>query len=156
MSKLVGMHEALGRLEAAWAGADDAQDLSREQLVAVADALGVLRRHTDAVLAEVAAGIARESRPELGAAGLAKQQGFRNPAALIAAAAGVSAGEASRLVAVGEATAPRTDLLGARLPAKYPRVREALVSGVLSAQAAALIIGGVGAVPGGRGAGADR
>ncbi|GGM44453.1 HNH endonuclease [Microbacterium saperdae] len=141
MSKLVGMHEALGRLEAAWAGADDAQDLSREQLVAVNDALGVLQRRLSAVQVEVAAGIARESRPELGAASLAKQQGFRNTATLIAAAAGVSAGEASRLVTVGEATAPRTDLLGARLPAKYPRVREALASGVLSAQAAALIIG---------------
>ncbi|MCK2035506.1 HNH endonuclease [Microbacterium sp. SSW1-49] len=141
MSILTGVHEAIARLDAACAGVDGAQGLSREQLVAVADALGVLRRHTDAVQAEVAAGIARESRPELGAASLAKQQVFRNPAALIAAGAGVSAGEASRLVAVGEATAPRTDLLGARLPAKYPRVREALVSGVLSAQAAALIIG---------------
>jgi len=141
MSKLVGVHEALGRLEAAWAGAGDAQDLSREQLVAVNDAIGVLQRRLSAVQVEVAAGIARESRPELGAGSLAKQQGFRSPAALIATAAGVSAGEASRLVAVGEATAPRMDLLGARLPAKYPRVREALASGVLSAQAAALIIG---------------
>jgi 5-methylcytosine-specific restriction protein A len=141
MSKLVGMHEALGRLDAAWAGADDAQDLSREQLVAVNDAIGVLQRRLSAVQVEVAAGIARESRPELGAGSLAKQQGFRSPAALIAATTGVSTGEASRLVAVGEATAPRADLLGARLPAKYPRVREALASGALSAQAAALIIG---------------
>ena len=141
MSKLVGVHEALGRLEAAWAGADDAQDLSREQLVAVNDAIGVLQRRLSAVQVEVAAGIARESRPELGAGSLAKQQGFRSPATLIAAVTGRSTGEASRLVTVGEATAPRTDLLGARLPAKYPRVREALASGVLSAQAAALIIG---------------
>lgn len=141
MSKLVGLHEALGRLEAVWAGTDDAQDLSREQLVAVNDAIGVLQRRVSAVQVEVAAGIARESRPELGAGSLAKQQGFRSPAALIAAATGVSTGDASRLVTVGEATAPRTDLLGARLPAKYPRVGEALALGMLSAQAAAMIIG---------------
>ena len=141
MSKLVGVHEALGRLEAVWAGASDARDLSREQLIAVNDAIGALQRRLSAVQVEVAAGIARESRSELGAGSLAKQQGFRSPAALIASAAGVSAGEASRLVTVGEAIAPRTDLLGARLPAKYPRVREALASGALSAQVAALIIG---------------
>ncbi len=88
----------------------------------------------------VAAGIARESRPELGAESLAKQQGFRTPATLIAATTGRSTGDAARLVKVGEATAPRADLLGAPLPARYPLVRDALDSGVLGAPAAAMII----------------
>ena len=140
MSKLLALHEAMTRLDEAWADAGDSGELSRQQLIAVSDSIGVLRRRLDAVQVSVAASIARESRPELGAESLAKQQGFRNPATLIAAATGMSAGEASRLVKVGEATAPRSDLLGAPLPARYPLVQEALASGVLGAQAASLII----------------
>jgi len=140
MSKLAVLHEAMSRLDAAWADADDSGELSREQLIAVSASLGVLQRRLDAVHVEVAACISRESRPELGAESLAKQQGFRNPATLIAATVGVSRGDATRLVKVGEAVAPRADLLGAPLPARYPVVREALGAGMLSAQSAAVII----------------
>ena len=42
----------------------------------------------DADQAQLAAEIARRSRPELGAESLAKTQGYRNPTALIAATAG--------------------------------------------------------------------
>ena len=141
MTKLTGLHEAMTRLDEAWSSAADSTELSREQLIAVNDAIGLLQRRLDAVHVDIAAGISHESRPELGADGLAKQQGFRTPAKLIAATTGVSTGDALRLVKVGEATAPRTDLIGARLPARYPLVREALASGALSAQVAALIIG---------------
>ncbi|PRB16664.1 HNH endonuclease [Microbacterium sp. MYb62] len=130
----------MSRLDEVWAEADDSAELSREQLIAVSESIGVLRRRLDAVHVSVAACISRESRPELGAESLAKQQGFRNPATLIAAATGVSMGDASRLVKVGEATAPRSDLLGTPLPAKYPSVSEALESGALGAPAAAMII----------------
>lgn len=139
MSKLTGLHEAISRLDEVWAGAGDSHDLSREQLIAANEAIGVLQRRVDALHVEVAAGIASESRTELGADSLAKQQGFRTPAKLIAAATGVSTGDATRLIKVGEATAARTDLLGERLPAKYPLVSAALAAGTLSAQAAALI-----------------
>ncbi|WP_258185806.1 13E12 repeat family protein [Microbacterium sp. PAMC22086] len=141
MSKLTALHEAMSRLDEAWSDAGDSGDLSREQLIEVSASIGVLRRRLDAVHVSVAACISRESRPELGAESLAKQQGYRSPATLIAAATGVSTGDASRLVKVGEATAPRSDLLGARLPAKYPLVSEALESGALGAPAAAMIIG---------------
>lgn len=141
MSKLTALHEAMSRLDEAWSDAGDSGELSREQLIEVSASIGVLRRRLDAVHVSVAACISRESRPELGAESLAKQQGYRSPATLIAAATGVSTGDASRLVKVGEATAPRSDLLGARLPAKYPLVSEALESGALGAPAAAMIIG---------------
>ncbi|WP_227991933.1 HNH endonuclease [Microbacterium sp. CBA3102] len=141
MSTLTGLHEAMARLDDAWSRAEETGDLSRAQLIAVNDAIGLLQRRLDAVHVEVAAGISRESRPELGAESLAKQQGFRSPAKLIAATSGVSTGDAQRLVKVGEATAPRMDLIGARLPARYPLVREALATGALSAQAAAMIVG---------------
>ncbi|WP_334149295.1 DUF222 domain-containing protein [Microbacterium sp.] len=140
MAKLVGVHEAMARLDAAWADAHDATELSRRQLIAVNAAIGVLQRRVEAVQADVAAGIAHESRPELGAESLAKQQGFRSPAKLIAATTGVSAGDAARLVAVGEATAPRADLVGSPVPAKYPVVRDALATGALGVAAAGLLI----------------
>ncbi|MFJ6532068.1 DUF222 domain-containing protein [Microbacterium sp. NPDC091662] len=140
MSNLTALHEAMSRLDEVWSDAGDSGELSREQLIAVSASVGVLRRRLDAVHVSVAACIARESRPELGAGSLAKQQGFRSPATLIAVATGVSMGDASRLVRVGEATAPRSDLLGVRLPARYPLVSEALDAGVLGAPAAALII----------------
>ncbi|MDF2561400.1 MAG: hypothetical protein K0R99_2846 [Microbacterium sp.] len=140
MSTLAGLHEAMSRLDEAWSGAHDAGDLSRAQLVVMSQAIGLLQRRVDAVHVEVAARVAHESRPELGAESLAKQQGYRSAAALIAATTGASTGDAARWVKVGGATAPRSDLSGARLPARYPRVREGLCAGVLGAQAAAMII----------------
>lgn len=140
MSTLTGLHEAVTRLDAVWAGAGDATGLSREDLIAVESAVGVVQRCLDAVHADVAARIAYESRAGLGAGSLAKEHGFRSAAKLIAASTGVSSGDASRLVKVGEATAPRTDLLGARLPARYEVVREALDSGAIGVPAAAMIV----------------
>ena len=139
MSKLTPLHEAITRLDEVWADADDSNDLSREQLVSAMTAVAAAQRRLDAVHVDVAAGLARESRPELGAESLAKQQGFRTPAKLLSTTMGISTGDALRLIRVGESTAPRTNLLGAKLPAKYPLVREALNSGTLSVQAAAQI-----------------
>jgi hypothetical protein len=139
MSKLTALHEAISRLDDAWADAEDSNDFTREQLVSAMDAVATAQRRLDALQVDVAARLARESLPELGADSLAKQQGFRTPAKMLATTLGVSTGDALRLIKVGESTAPRTDLLGAKLPAKYPLVREALNAGTLSAQAAALI-----------------
>ncbi|GAB3601098.1 HNH endonuclease [Microbacterium tumbae] len=134
------LHEAVNRLDAAWADAEGAGELGRLRLLAANDALGALHRLVDGLQAEVAAVIAHESRAELGSESLAKQQGFRSPSLMISATSGASAGEAARLVRVGEAVAPRADLRGAPLPAKYPAVRRALSCGVLGAPAASLII----------------
>lgn len=140
MTQLTALHEAMSRLDEVWADTESSNILSREQLIQIEDTIGVLQRRLDAVHVDVAAGISSESRPELGPDSLAKQQGYRTPAKLIAATTGVSTGDAARLIKVGEATAPRSDLLGNALPAKYPLIREALASGALSAQAAAMII----------------
>ncbi|HWU28531.1 MAG TPA: HNH endonuclease, partial [Microbacterium sp.] len=105
------LHEALTVLDDAWADAGEVAELSRSELMAANAALGALKRRVDALAVQVAAGIAHESRAELGAESLAKQAGFRTPAALIAATTGVSTGDAVRLVRVGEAVAPRVDLV---------------------------------------------
>ncbi len=139
MSKLTPLIEAITSLSSAWAEANDSNDLSKEQLVMALEAAGVARRRLDAIQVDIAAGLARQSRPELGPDSLAKQHGFRTPAKMLSTTLGVSTGDAMQLIKVGEDTAARTDFVGARLPAKYPLVAGALDSGALGAPAAALI-----------------
>lgn len=114
--------------------------LAAAELVTLNGVLGALRRRIDAVHSRVASEIARQSRPELGADGLAKQNGYRSPAMLIAATTGTTMGDASRLVAVGEATAPRRTFSGADAPPRHPHVAAALSSGRIGMPAASAII----------------
>ncbi|MBV0894625.1 HNH endonuclease signature motif containing protein [Microbacterium sp. NC79] len=138
---LTPLLEAVASLEVAWDDADCGADLSREQLLAANAAISTLRRRLDGLHTEVAAGIDHESRPELGPDSLSKQQGFRNSATLIAATTGGSTGEAAKLTKLGKATAPRSNLLGERLPAKYPAVEAAIHRGTIAADAGSLIVG---------------
>lgn len=144
MDPLLGLEEAVATLREVWAAGADAAppapELGRERLMAVTEALSTVSRHLGGLRSEVAAEVARESRPELGSDSLARQNGFRNAATLIAASTGVSTGEAVRLVAVGEAIAPRTSLTGETMPAKHPFVAEAVKSGRLGPDAASAII----------------
>lgn len=110
------------------------------RLLAVNDALGTARRLLEAASTQVAAEIARQSRPELGADSLAKANGFRTATALLASTLGTSNGEASRLVQVGDAIAPRLLLSGGEAPAKHPHVGEALRAGSIGALAASAIV----------------
>ncbi len=135
-----GLAEAIGALRAGWGEAPDPGGLTGPALVGLLDALGVVHRLADAALAEVAARIAEESRSELGAESLAKQQGFRNAVHLIAANTGASTGEAARMVKTGEATAPRMTFSGVAAPAGYPHLAEALRSGRLGMPAVSRIV----------------
>ncbi|KQO97733.1 HNH endonuclease signature motif containing protein [Leifsonia sp. Leaf264] len=110
-------------------------------VVSVTDVLTRIRRHADALLARAAGEVGKRSGPEFGIEGLAKQNGFHNPQALIAASTGGSTGEAARLVAVGMATASRQALSGERRSARYPHVAAALEGGLISVDAAAAITG---------------
>lgn len=144
MDPLTGLEDAVATLRTVWsAGSDDAPaalELGRARLIAVTEALSTVARHLGGLRSEIAAEVARESRPELGSESLARQNGYRNPATLIAATTGVSTGEAIRLVAVGEAIAPRTTLTGEAMPAKHPFVADAVKGGRLSMDAASAII----------------
>lgn len=144
MDPLIGLETAVALLREVWAdgaeAAPAAPDLGRARLMAVTEALSTVARHLGGLRSQIAAEVARESRPELGPDSLAKQNGFRNPATLIAATTGVSTGEAIRLVAVGEAIAPRTTLTGEPVPAKHPFVADAVTSGQLSMDAASAVI----------------
>ena len=138
--RLTPLLEAIERFGEAWAGAEKGSDLSRAALLDAHRAVGEVQRCLDGLHAELAAIIAHESRAELGPEGLAKQQGYRSAATMIAAGTGGSPGDAKRLIAVGQAVAPRSDLRGEALPAKYPALAEALAAGTISVQAAAIIV----------------
>ncbi|REJ03936.1 HNH endonuclease [Microbacterium bovistercoris] len=137
---LSALLETVTGLEMAWADAADATEMTRDQLMRASEELTLARRQMDALLAEVAAEISHESRAELGPEGLAKQQGYRSTTQLIAASTRGTTGEAAQLVRVGEAIAPRSNLLGEKLPAKYPFLQRGVASGELSMAAAAQII----------------
>lgn len=138
--RLAPLLEAIERLGDAWADAERGVDLSRGELLDAHRAVGEMQRCLDGLHAELAAAIAHESRPELGPEGLAKQHGYRSAAAMIAATTGGAHGDAKRLITVGQAVAPRTNLLGEALPAKYPALATALAAGEISVAAAAIIV----------------
>jgi 5-methylcytosine-specific restriction protein A len=143
MDQLAALETAVAKLRGAWANGSPATtpaELGRTRLVTVNAALGALQRQVDALRASMSAEIARESRPELGAESLAKQQGFRNPVALISATTGVGPGEAKRLIAVGQAIAPRPTLTGDTAPPRHPHVADAVNAGRIGRDAAAAII----------------
>lgn len=150
MSVTSGRFEHMNeRLDPVVAAVDDARQISDGrspeflgpgELLRVNEALGRARRLLDAAYAGVAAEITRQSRPELGKDSLAKKQGFRTPATLISATTGTSVGEAARIMAVGEATAPRMTLSGEARPAKHPLVARALAAGRIGTAAASAII----------------
>jgi len=130
-------------------GADIEEDVTQVQLesmsdaglVRTTDAIARLTRDAEALLARVAGEIARRSPAELGKDGLAKQQGFLNPARLVAAATGGAVSTATKLVNVGRATATRQSLTGQRMPAVHPHVAAALDAATISVDAAAAITG---------------
>ncbi|TFV95424.1 hypothetical protein E4M00_15385, partial [Leifsonia flava] len=144
------LRDSLLALRTAWKGAlpavlipgSDAaaavRSMSDAGLVRVVDALSAVARAVGSLQVLVAGEVARRSRPELGAEGLAKAQGFSSPAALLAASAGASVGETTALITVGEATAGRESFTGERMPSKHPFVEAALAAGAISVAAAAM------------------
>ncbi|WP_158251995.1 DUF222 domain-containing protein [Cryobacterium sp. M25] len=124
-----------------------------------------IRRLVDTYAAWMAATIAERSRPELGHSGLAAQQGYLSPEALIQNSTGSSKGDAYKLVAVGTmlADAEAADRLveaalsspdrdaaevaefEAKVPWQAPIAR-AVTAGTLSVDAAESIRAGLGQI----------
>jgi hypothetical protein len=139
MDQLAPLTSAVAAARAMWGGAA-VDSLAPAVLIQLNERLAEAQRLLDASRARIASEIARQSRPELGADSLAKQQGYRNPTALIASVSGSTPGDASRLVKVGDATAPRTTLTGEPTPARHPFVADALAAGRIGAGASSAII----------------
>ncbi|KQQ93726.1 hypothetical protein ASF62_05860 [Leifsonia sp. Leaf325] len=150
---MASLRQDVAALAAAWAAALpafgvvplDAQGsfelMSGSGLVSVTDAIGQLRRTTDALLARAAGEVGRRSGPEFGTEGLAKKNGYSTPTKLVASSTGGGTGEAARFLAVGAATAARQDFSGQARPARHPHVAAALDAGMISVDAAGAITG---------------
>ncbi|WP_172979817.1 HNH endonuclease signature motif containing protein [Agromyces agglutinans] len=118
----------------------EVEQMSDPGLMRVVDALARVRRDADAMLARVAAEVAKRSGPEFGDLGFAKAQGFHNPTRLLAASTGASRADASRLIAVGTATAQRQTFSGERLPSRHPHVAAAVEAATIGLEAASAIV----------------
>ena len=148
---LAPLERDLDALRAAWADSLPAfgaiagttqvelEQMSDSGLVQVTDLLARVRRDAEAVLARVAAEVARRSGPEFGDIGLAKAQGFHNPVRLIAASTGSTRSDAAKLIGVGTATAERQTFGGERVASKHPHVAAALQTAAIGIDAASAI-----------------
>ena len=133
------LSDAVASVREVWPDGD-ISGLNDARLVEINDRYGEMRRMLEADHSQIAAEIARRSRPDLGPDSLAKTHGYRNPTALIAATTGTTNGEAARLVQVGEAIAPRQLLSGEKAPARHPHIAAAMAAALIGASAAAAII----------------
>ncbi|TFC99081.1 DUF222 domain-containing protein [Cryobacterium sandaracinum] len=149
----------LGSSSADYEALADAAVLSGQKQIAAA------RRLLDTRAAWMAGTIARRSRPELGHSGLAAQQGFLSPEALIQKWTGSSKGDAYKMVAVGtmmadaeaaekqveaalsspDADAAEVAEFEAKVPWQAPIAR-AVTAGTLSVDAAESIRSGLGQI----------
>ncbi|WP_022891161.1 HNH endonuclease signature motif containing protein [Agromyces subbeticus] len=118
--------------------AGDVAAMTGDGLVRVTESLAELARRVQALQAKCAAELASRSRSG-GDDDVARRHGFSSPERLIASVTGGRFSEAAKLVAVGEATAPRASFTGEALPPRHPHLAAGLESGSLCVDAAETI-----------------
>lgn len=129
---------------------EDLAATAATRLVELQRTLTSVRRQTDVLMAQVAAEVARRSDPAQGLTGMARGQGFPTPGRLISSLTGGNDAEAHRLVEVGELLTGRplgagtghthgTDDAGEAAPPAFTVLAEAVRTGALSMDAAALV-----------------
>jgi Domain of unknown function (DUF222)/HNH endonuclease len=90
--------------------------------------------------ARSAAEVAERSRFELGTGGLSMRNGFRNPVPFLEHLTRAPQADLYQRVKLGAAIRDRVALTGERLPAEFPFVAAGLSSGLMSTEAATVII----------------
>lgn len=98
------------------------------------------RRSDDADIARLSAEIAERSRSSLGSNSLASRMRASGAAALVVTIGRITRVDAARYVTVGSATAERVSITGEPLEPRYPRLAQALATGDIPMDAAAVII----------------
>jgi hypothetical protein len=119
--------------------------LTDDQLLAHIDQVEVVGRLVDALRVDAATEVDARSGRERGDASLSRRHSCPTGAALVEIVTRVSASEAGRRIRVGRALAPRFSITGEVLPAEFALVGEALISGVIGMDAAAVVIRHLGA-----------
>ncbi|WNM24894.1 HNH endonuclease signature motif containing protein [Demequina capsici] len=115
--------------------------LSESELMNLMDALSRLGRIANTTLAACAGEVERRSRPELGRQGLARRNGFRTPAHLVAAVGNGTVGSAHQLIETGKVMADAVPPVGedARPGQGHSHLTRAIADGLLDSECAALI-----------------
>lgn len=129
------LREIVARIPGGVDGLTCAEDGDVVELLSAAQAVIL---SAQGVLAATAGEVARRSAGANDAS-LARRMGERSARGLVAAKAGVSFGEASRYVTVGEAIRPNLALSGETLPADRQHVADAVLAGSLPLSVAQLI-----------------
>jgi hypothetical protein len=114
--------------------------LSDAELLSMLAELEAHGRRVDAAQARLAGEVAHRSRRELGTERLSARLGCRTAGELIQRTTGISGIAASRRIRLGLATRAEIGLTGARVPARFAAVGEALATGSLGVDAAHAII----------------
>ncbi|MFD3444218.1 DUF222 domain-containing protein [Microbacteriaceae bacterium 4G12] len=95
--------------------------LSKQELLDALQATAEARHCCDTITAAIAAELSRRSAPDLGSAGLAQQEGYRTPQAMVEAITGTTRGGAVSIVEVGKMLA-ETDAVET-LRREHPELR---------------------------------
>ena len=114
--------------------------LSDNDLCDHLDSVEKLGRLVDALRVSAAAEVDARSNRDFGEASLSRRHSCPTGAALVEVITRVSGAEAGRRVRVGQALAARTTLTGEVLPAEFPFVAEAMSSGRIGLDAAAVVV----------------
>ncbi|WP_104128524.1 HNH endonuclease signature motif containing protein [Cryobacterium sp. Y57] len=112
--------------------------LDDAEAIAVLAALEELGRKVDGARLRATTDIGVRAEADRGNGSLAYQNGCRNRVEFITQLAGISSREAQRRLKLGETVVERTPM-GLPVPARYPVIAEALVSGELGLEAAEII-----------------
>ncbi|WP_061963958.1 HNH endonuclease [Demequina aurantiaca] len=81
-------------------------DLTPAELHEYTAGMGRIKRSYDGAVAAMSCEVARRSKPELGAGGMARKEGFSNPQQYLADTLGTTPTEASKLIDAGRALTP--------------------------------------------------
>ncbi|MGN6742010.1 MAG: DUF222 domain-containing protein, partial [Amnibacterium sp.] len=111
-----------------------------------AEAWEALGRLVDARRVALAGEVAWRSRPQLGESSLARRQGERDAADLLARQLRIGRFEAKRRTALGLRVRSRLTLAGEEVPGRWPHVGAALAAGAMGVESARVIVEALGAV----------
>jgi 5-methylcytosine-specific restriction protein A len=129
------LRQIVSRIPGGIGGSTCAQDAEIVELLSAAQSVVLCAQ---GILAAASGEVARRSAGANDAS-LARRLGERSARGLVAAKTGISFGEASRYVAVGEAIRPNLALSGETLPADRQHIAEAVLAGALPLSVAQLI-----------------
>ncbi|WP_157156435.1 HNH endonuclease signature motif containing protein [Diaminobutyricimonas sp. LJ205] len=114
-----------------------------DDLLALTAAVERLGRAVDGLRVVTAAEVGDRSRRELGSEGLAVRKGCRNPVELLQRVTLISALTAHQRLKLGKDLQPATALTGEVLPARFPKVADAITTGRIGIDAATAIVKGL-------------